>query len=96
MCVCVGGGGGGSLIVSHISRPKLWPFFGVQNIEFQVVVFLLLFFFFLFFFWGGGGVGGRGVSKMNIFLYAIQNQDIFGSCTNFKVLDIPDIFGGKQ
>ena len=34
-------GGGGALIVSHIS--KLGPFFGVQNIEFH------------FFFWGGGG-----------------------------------------
>ena len=33
MCVCVWGGGGGTLIFSYIRR--FWLFLGVQNFEFQ-------------------------------------------------------------
>ena len=73
-----GGGGGGALIVSHIS--KLGPFFGVQNIEFH-------------FFWGGGGG-----SEKRIFFWVCHTESgyFWGVAKNFKVLDIPDIFGGKH
>ena len=50
VCVCVCGGGGYSGIFIYIRR--LGPFLGVQNLEFQYV---------LFFFWGGGGGGFRNI-----------------------------------
>ena len=37
-CVCVGGGGGGTLIFSYTRR--LWLFWGVQIFEFQYIFFL--------------------------------------------------------
>ena len=48
----------------------------------------------LFFFGGGGGGGGQ---KNEYFWGMPYRIRIFlGGCKNFKVLDIPDIFGGKQ
>ena len=52
VCVCVWGGGGGTLIFSYIRR--FGPFFWVHNFEFQYFFFFFFFFFVVFFFLGGG------------------------------------------